>query len=204
MARRRGVRVEVGSRQTHEVAPSAQVRTVSQPNERGLDRRSLLVRGGAVAAGAVGATLAGAAAATPAYAAGFGYTPITPYRSFDSRNGDPALKINSREYFGLQLITDEFGGPTEVPVNAQALTFNLTITQTEGVGYLGVVPGGTQPVGFVVSNINWVASGLDLANGGTTKLAFDPDPGAGPGSVVVYCDGTGRTHFLIDVTGYYA
>ena len=179
-------------------------RRVSQPNESGLDRRSLLARGGAVAVGAVGATLAGAAAAAPAYAAGLGYTPISPYRSYDSREDVPAVKISSGEYFGLQLITDKFGYQTVVPVDAQALTFNLTITQTEGVGYLGVVPGGTEPGGFFVSNINWVASGLDLANGGTSKLALDPD--AGPGSVVVYCGGseTTRTHFLVDVTGYFA
>ena len=175
---------------------------MSQPNERGLDRRSLLARGGAVAVGAVGASLAGAATATPAYAAGLGYTPITPYRSYDSREDVPVLKLNSGEYFGLQLITDKFGYQTVVPVDAQALTINLTITQTEGIGYLGVVPGGTEPGGFFVSNINWVASGLDLANGSTSKLASDPD--AGPGSVVVFCGGAGRTHFLIDVTGYFA
>ena len=177
-------------------------RPVNQPNERGLDRRSLLVRGGAVAAGAVGATLAGAAVTAPAYAVGLGYTPITPYRSYDSRS-DPFGRISSGEYFGLQLITDAMGAPTVVPVTAQAVTFNLTITQTVGPGYLGVVPGGTEPDGFTVSTINWVYNGLDIANGGTTKLATDPDAGAG--SVVVYCGPTGgSTHFLIDVTGYFA
>ena len=171
---------------------------MSQPNERGLDRRSLLARGGAVAAGAVGATLAGAAAAAPAYAAGFGYTPIAPYRSVDSR--DIELKINGGEAYVLQLITDR-DGVGVVPANAQAVTFNLTITQTEGAGFLGVVPADTAPDGSV-SNINWVARDLDLANGGTTKLG--PDPEVGLGSVVVYCGGAGRTHFLIDVTGYFA
>ena len=67
-----------------------------------------------------------------------------------------------------------------------------------------MVPADTPVEGFTVSNINWVLANLDLANGGTTKIAFDAD--TGPGSVIVYCDGSpnARTHFIIDVTGYFA
>ena len=174
---------------------------MGQQDEQGIDRRTLLARGGAVAAGALGATVASVAAAAPALAAGLGFTPMTPYRSYDSRN-DPAGKIRSGQFFGLQLISDENGNP-KVPVEAQAVTFNLTVTQTETVGYLGLVPGNTPPP-FTVSNINWVASGVDLANGGTTAIALDPDSGSG--SVRVYCNGapTAGTHLIIDVTGYFS
>ncbi len=68
-----------------------------------------------------------------------------------------------------------------------------------------MVPGGTDLDDFsVVSNINWVVPGLDLANGGTTGIADDSD--SGPGSVLVYCLGEPgvQTHFIIDVTGYFA
>lgn len=178
------------------------INRMDQQRAPGIDRRSLLTRGGAVAAGAIGAGVAGIAAASPAAAAGLGYTPITPFRSYDSRN-DPAGKINFEEAFSLQLISDE-GGTIVVPESAEAVTFNLTVTQTGTTGYLGLVPGGTQPEGFTVSTINWVVAGLDLANGGTTKLGNDPD--SGPGSVVVYCFGfpDTSTHLVIDITGYFS
>lgn len=171
-------------------------------DEGSINRRSLLLRGGAVAVGTVGATVAGAAVASPASAAGFGYTPITPYRSYDSRN-DVAGKINDGEFFGVQVITDE-GGTFVVPTTAQAVTFNLTITQTVGRGFLGVAPGDALPASFTVSTINWTTPNLDLANGGTTKLGVDP--GTGVGSVEVYCGGTAdaATHVIIDITGYFS
>ena len=174
---------------------------MAQQKPQGVDRRSLLVRGGAVAAGAIGATVAGVATAAPALAAGLGYTPITPYRSFDSRG--ESGKFPAGVYASLQIITDESGNPL-VPATAEAVTFNLTITQTESAGYLGIVPGGTPPEEFKVSNINWVVPNLDLANGGTTRIAFDTE--SGPGSIVIYCDGAvgAQTHFIIDVTGYFA
>ena len=173
---------------------------MGQQHTQGVDRRSLLVRGGAVAAGAIGATVAGVATASPALAAGLGYVPITPYRSIDSR-GDVAGKFPAGFYASLQLITDELGTP-RVPATAEAVTFNLTITQTESAGYLGIHPGGTPPEELTVSNINWVVPNLDLANGGTTRIASD---GSGPGSIVIYCDGAAgaQTHFIIDVTGYF-
>ncbi len=175
---------------------------MDQQNQPSMDRRSLLARGGAVAAGAIGATVAGVATAAPALAAGLGYTPVTPYRSYDSRN-DPDGKIATGVGMSLKIITDE-SKALRVPATAQAVTFNLTITQTEAAGFLGVVPAGTNPDDFTVSNINWVVPGLDLANGGTTGIAVDSE--SGPGSVLVYCDGTpdAQTHFIVDVTGYFA
>ena len=176
---------------------------MDKQNDRSMDRRSLLVRGGAVAAGAVGVTVAGVATAAPALAVavGLGYTPITPYRSYDSRRPGAGGKIAIGTGRNLQVITDVKGAATEVPVTAKAVTFNLTITQTEETGYLGVVPFGTTDLS--VSTINWVVSGLDLANGGTTKIAGSGD---NVGSILVYCAGTpgALTHFIIDVTGYFA
>ena len=171
---------------------------MDEQNHRSMDRRSLLARGGAVAVGAVGVTVAGVATAAPALAAGLGYTPITPYRSVDSRSEG---KIASNQATNLQLITDVEGKPTVVPATAQAVTFNLTITRTEGQGFLGVVPPGTSLNPLPVSNINWVVAGLDLANSGTTKVATADNK---PGSVLLFCGGSGRTDFIIDVTGYFA
>jgi hypothetical protein len=158
-------------------------------------RRKFLRRGGAVAAGALGATVLASGIAQPASAVGFTYTPIVPYRSLDTR-GTPKLTLN--EFFDIDLVTDEFGNPA-IASNVAAVTYNMTVTQTQGSGFLTMWPADADPPN--VSNINWSSSGLDLANGGTVKLGTSPDSGAG--SVSIFCGGL-ATHLLIDVTGYYA
>ncbi len=52
--------------------------------DRHVNRRSLIRTTGAALAGAVGASVIHA---VPAAAAGFSFTPITPYRSVDIRSG---------------------------------------------------------------------------------------------------------------------
>jgi hypothetical protein len=169
-------------------------------DETAIQRRSFLRRGGLVAAGAAGASALAAASASPAFAAGKTYNPITPYRSYDSRF-DPAGPILLHEVGDLNVTTDAGGNP-EIPNTAAAVTFNLTITQTQAAGALIVYPAGTSFPG--VSNINWVVPNLDLANGGTVALGTSGIVGAG--SVSIACDGTlgAATHFIVDITGYFA
>ena len=47
------------------------------------------------------------------------------------------------------------------------------------------------------STINWNGSGQVAANGGIVTVANN-------GRVQVSCGGAGSTHFVIDVTGYWA
>jgi hypothetical protein len=91
-----------------------------------------------------------------------------------------------------------------IPSTAAAVTYNLTVTGTASSGWLVMTPA-RQVTN--VSSINWMTSGVTLANGGTVQLGLSPPPpdGSGPGSVSVYCGGTSAsTHFIIDVTGYFA
>jgi hypothetical protein len=157
-------------------------------------RRGWLRTVGAGVAGAAGATVA---AATPALAAGSTFFPITPYRSIDSRPGQP---IQRGQEVDIDLITDQFGNG-RLPAETLAVTYNLTVTQTAVNGFLTMWPADQAFPG--TSSINWWQSGFNLANGGT--VALGPSPFSGPGSVALRCNGaTGcRTHVLIDVTGYY-
>jgi hypothetical protein len=161
-----------------------------------LNRRNMIRASGAALAGAVGATVVRAA---PAAAAGFGYTPIEPYRSIDIRS---IPKLSANEYDDWDLWTDQ-NGSARIPSNAAAVTFNLTATGTEGVpGYLAISPAGA-PLP-AISTLNWVAAGADVANGGTVKLGTSAQ--TGPGSVSVLCGGgpAAKTWYLIDITGYYS
>jgi hypothetical protein len=137
--------------------------------------------------------------AVPASAAGFGFTPITPYRSIDTRDSD---KLPSGWYWDVDVWTDEFGNKKR-PATAAAVTFNLTATGTEGIpGFMGICPAGI-PIPDV-STLNWVTAGADVANGGTVSLGTSPQ--TGPGSVSVFCGGVpaAKTWYIIDITGYFS
>jgi hypothetical protein len=163
-------------------------------------RRAALRRlGGLTAAGVVGATaatllpgqLAGAQTAT-----GLVFHPISPYRAVDTRRQGEAGRLVSGFTVEHNLRSD-VDGKEMIPVSAdaRAVTYNLTVTQTIGNGYLAVFPGGTTWGG--ISSINWTVSGADIANGGTVGLGTT-------GTVHVTCGGFASTFFIIDVTGYYS
>lgn len=126
------------------------------------------------------------------------FTPITPYRAYDSRVYTDGLMLWGDEVY-FDVLTD-LGGNLRIPATAVAVTYNLTITGTfGGGGYLALFPPpGNWPGN---SSINWWASGLDLANGGVVQLGFED----GPGQVVVSCGNVPNTatDFIIDITGYY-
>jgi len=81
-----------------------------------------------------------------------------------------------------------------VPAGAKAISYNLTIVNTTGSGFLSVTPGDAASPGG--SSINWFQSGMILANGLTGKLDTNRQ-------VRVFCGGGGSTDFLIDILGYY-
>jgi hypothetical protein len=161
-----------------------------------LNRRNMIRTTGAAIAGAVGASVIHS---VPAAAAGFGFTPITPYRSLDTRGFD---KLSEGFFEDWDVWTNQNGSP-RIPSNAAAVTFNLTATGTEGSpGFLGISPAGVSIPD--VSTLNWVSAGADVANGGTVKLGTSSD--TGPGSVSVFCGGVpaAKTWYIIDITGYYS
>ena len=151
-----------------------------------LDRRTLI---GRTAPTAVLAGLAGSVAATAgasAAATGGGLVLFEPFRLQDSRVNEPD-KYDTGAVDGLA-----------VPGLAanQGVLLNITITQTEGSGFVWV---GKEPVPFPdTSNINWSANGQTLAN---FAVVFT---GLGQGGITVQLHGNGRTHLILDVIGFVA
>jgi hypothetical protein len=152
----------------------------------------LLVGSTAVVAGSV----AGVVGAAPAGAVGLGFNPIDPYRCIDTRpfNLGP---FPSGQLFDIDLWTDEFGDP-RIPSSASAVTFNLTVTETVGSGFLAMFPADSDFPG--VSNINW-SGPMTIANGGT--VALGPSASLGPGCATVLGGGGGAAQFIIDITGWF-
>lgn len=128
--------------------------------------------------------------AVPATAKGAVFTPISPVRLYDSRLPGAGGALPSG--LGRELDTASAG----VPPGTVAVAYNLTITDTQGSGYLEVAPGGSGAASGT-STINWSAPGQTLANG------FNVGINAAQRFAVV-AGGGGSTHFIIDIVGVYA
>ena len=156
-------------------------------------RRRLIGLGGAAAV----LTPVAVRSATSVHAAppsGALVTLQSPVRVFDSRQPSSVLggaKLGAGQSVAVTVSQAFDGG------YALSVFVNVTITQTEGWGYL-VVRGedlsGLQPLP-PTSNINWWTSGLTLANLTLSTVG-------GENAVEVHCAGSGRTHVIVDVQGY--
>ena len=126
---------------------------------------------------------------------------IAPVRVYDSRSNLPTPgKISSGEgrpvsvKDGRNQDTGAVTAADAVPAGATAVAFNITVTQTEASGYLSAVPGdATTESGSVV---NWFGNNQDLANGLIGKVDASRQ-------LKIFGGGAGRTHFVIDVSGYF-
>jgi hypothetical protein len=128
---------------------------------------------------------------------GYAFVPINPYRNYDSRLYRDGRILSSEELWG-DVLTDKFGVP-QIPNTAVAVTYNLTVTDTVGPGFLGVFPSDIAWPGN--ASVNWTGSGATVGNSGTTAIGFlDAD-----GQMSLYMGGVpgGSTDFIIDITGFY-
>lgn len=80
-----------------------------------------------------------------------------------------------------------------VPVGASGIAYNLTVTQTSNSGFLSIARGSATVA--TASTINWSAAGTTLANASVVGLDTFR-------RVKVFC-GSGSTHLILDVVGYY-
>jgi hypothetical protein len=149
-----------------------------------------------VAAGGVAAlapvSFAGVTAAAPP--SGPLITLLTPRRIFDSRVDDVPLGRAKLASGGSVIVTVSV--PDE-PRFLLAAFLNVTITATEGVGFLrvrGSDSSGGQPVP-ATSNVNWSQNGQTLANLALTTVGSEF-------GVEIFAGGAGRTHVIVDVQGY--
>jgi hypothetical protein len=121
-------------------------------------------------------------------------TLLTPLRIYDSRT-DTVLLGGAKLAAGNTIIV-----AVSVPDETRFLMaafLNVTITDTEGAGYLrvnGSDSSGERPVP-VTSNVNWSQDGQTLANLVLTSVGSEA-------GVDIFAGGNGRTHVVVDVQGY--
>lgn len=181
--------------------PTVPGRAINATN-RPMSRRRLIT-GGVGAAGAAGAAAilpAGRLVATSHLPpAGQLVTLREPVRVFDSRQPDSLLG-------GAKLTTPQIVAVT-IGVDADdllmAVFVNLTITETEGAGFLTArafytgddeSDGGPPPV--TTSNANWTVDGVTLANMALVPIGAE-------NSIELICSGVGAaTHVIVDVQGF--
>lgn len=168
---------------------------------RPISRRHLIA-GGAGAAGAAMVPVGGRLAASSHLPPLKGELVILrqPLRVFDTRDPD--------NFFGRKLAD---GDTVAVSVGAASggefmtgVFVNVTITQTEGAGFITVRDFFTgddfsdddSPPPITTSNLNWTSNDVTLAN-------MTLSPVGAENSIEVICSGVGAaTHVLVDVQGY--
>jgi hypothetical protein len=124
-------------------------------------------------------------------ASGATYVPLTPTRILDTRNGTGISGAFSSHVAHFLMVT---GGI--VPVNAIAVTGNLTVTGQTSPGYLYIGP---VPVNNPTSSTLNFPVGDDRANGVTVSINA---PGI-VGITFVASTGAATAHVIFDVTGYF-
>ena len=118
---------------------------------------------------------------------------ITPCRIADTRGngftgayGPPALTQGSPRNFTLT-------GRCGIPASAAAVSLNVTVTNTQGPGFILIYPqGAAQPT---VSTVNYVA-GQTIANAAVVPLSA--------GGAVTIIAGVSGTDLVLDTNGYYS
>ena len=86
-----------------------------------------------------------------------------------------------------------------VPATATGVTFNVTVSQTEGAGFVQI--SGPGVAAFSTSTVNWMAADVDIANSGSSELGSV----LAPGDLNIALGGNpqAKAHVIIDITGYY-
>ncbi|MDG1267134.1 MAG: hypothetical protein P8O03_12490, partial [Ilumatobacter sp.] len=133
------------------------------------------------------------------------FVPIPSFRITDTR--DWAGKIPSSA--SLQGVAGYVidGENFWVPLDATAVTFNVTAVDTENRGYIQIYNEEGTEAGDT-STVNWTQTGQNIANSGTVALTrrdFDLDGPVKMVDFVAYVGGppNAKTHIVVDITGYY-
>ncbi len=156
-------------------------------------RRRMLTASGGVALSPLAIGVQRAAAAQDPQSGPL-VTLLTPLRLYDSRS-DVDLLGGAKLAAGESVIVT-----VTVPDEERfllAVFVNVTITQTEGSGFLvvtGADSSGERPFPEA-SNINWAQSGQTIANVALTSVGSEF-------GVEIFARGNGSTHLIVDVQGY--
>ena len=123
-------------------------------------------------------------------------------RSFDSRQGTAPAKIAEGGTVAIDLTKDTAGDPSGFPAGARIALVNLTVTQTEGPGFVQLFATGTPVADVQTSNINWFVDETSIANSSGVPVDATGSITARVGSSTTDTT-TARTHLIVDLVGYY-
>lgn len=135
-------------------------------------------------------------AALPSFASHSGpldYYTLPPCRVVDTRNptstnGGPILTAGVTRTFAIR-------GVCGVPMNARAVTFNVTITGASAASFVTLwSPSSWQPI---TGTIHFKPTDLALANGAIVAVSQYETPDLNAAT------DEGSVHLLLDVTGYF-
>ncbi len=136
------------------------------------------------------------------------FVPIEHFRADDSRTmevggvGRLTVGGNESDFIDFARREGDSFDTRKIPKEATAVSFNLTVTQTEGRGFLHV----DSPIGESTSGsstVNWTGDGQTVANSGVT-IVGTTDAEAVLFAVVSIGGAPGASaHVIADVTGYY-
>jgi hypothetical protein len=120
---------------------------------------------------------------------------LTPCRIVDTRKpvgptGGPVLQSEVVRSFPIRTNCG-------VPVTANAVALNVTVTQPTNFGHLTLFPSGSAVP--VVSTLNWNPGEPALANGAIVPLSTN----ANDLSLRPFLLSNGTVHVILDVTGYF-
>lgn len=134
------------------------------------------------------------------------FVPVEHFRAMDSRDGDGKMVVGgepdeSVRFADLARRADDEFSTRKIPAEAVAVSFNVTVSQTEGQGFLHVGSPVEDP--GEASTLNWYGDDQIVANSGVTivgstdadvvlfsRLTVGGEPGA-------------AAQVIVDVTGYY-
>ncbi len=136
--------------------------------------------------------------------AGAVFLPVTPHRAYASRfagncNGISGPLTSNGGIVVVVVVDVNDGCNARIPSeNLVAVTYNLTVVNTVGGGFLSVAPTGTVEGG--TSAVYWTGPGQIVPNGGVVGVgvAFEEN-----GFIRVDAGPTGSTNFFVDFTGHY-
>ncbi len=125
---------------------------------------------------------------------GYGFTPVTPTRVYDSRAGNPPLGVTKGQLSNGTRVISMLNG-VSVPVQPKGVLTNLTVVNTSASGFISLYKNGTSWPG--TSSINWFTANEVVANTAYTDVD-------GAGNAIAKVPANSSTDFFIDVVGYYA
>ena len=136
------------------------------------------------------------------------FTPVKPCRIHDSRKSCPVCGVyntgNSREFYvyGTSDIANQGGNPagcSSPQGEPAAVHINVTAVPQSGIGWFTVFP--ADVAAPVASLVNYDGAVQNIANAATIKCFFNASAGAR--EIEVSNGGSGISHLIIDVMGYY-